>query len=421
MISIRNNWTFLEKLTFRFAFILLGLFMLFFNNGTLRLLSVYFKFQNNLLQQFIPWLGKNVFHLPYDITVFTNGSGDTTYDYLVLFCVLFIAIIGTILWTAFDQKSINYNRLYYWLTVGVRFYVGFMLINYGAVKVIQLQFPSPSLSRLLSTYGESSPMGLAWTFLGFSKGYNLFMGIAELAAGLLLFRRTITIGAIVTLMTTANVMAVNYFYDVPVKIVSTALVVMCLFLLAPNFTSLFKLFFKGEPSVLKTIAPPLISKRWLRLTKYSIKYLLIGYMLIGNIVEVNAYKKKYGADAPRSPLYGAYKVDAFTKNNQIINEGDSDKTRWTVLLLEGIAHGAIKDGNGLEYAKISTDTHKKIIEFVFSNDPDQKHQLHYQKKGNQLLLTGKLYDDTLSISLSKMKFELTDRKLNWINEYPYNR
>ena len=67
-------------------------------------------------------------------------------------------------------------------------------------------------------------MGLAWTFLGFSKGYNLFMGVAELMAGLLLFRRTVAIGAIITLMTTANVMAVNYFYDVPVKIVSTALV-----------------------------------------------------------------------------------------------------------------------------------------------------------------------------------------------------
>ncbi|MES2653769.1 MAG: hypothetical protein V4663_18675 [Bacteroidota bacterium] len=421
MLNISNHWTFLEKLIFRFAFIVLGLFMLFFNNGTLPPLFFYFKLQNNLLQQFIPWLGKNVFHLPYNITVFTNGSGDTTYDYLVLFCCFFISIIGTIVWTAIDRKSINYHRLYYWLTVGVRFYVGFMLINYGAVKVIQLQFPAPNFSRLMSTYGESSPMGLAWTFLGFSKGYNLFMGIAELAAGFLLFRRTVTIGAIITLMTTANVMAVNYFYDVPVKIVSTALVVMCLYLLAPNFKNLFKLFFKGEPTILRTILPQEINKRWLRITKYSIKYLLIGYTLVGNIIQVNAYKKEYGPDVPKSPLYGAYKVDTFIKNNIIINEGDPDKTRWTVLLLEGITHGAIKDGNGLEYAKISTDTQKKIIQFVFSNDPNQKHQLHYQKKGNQLLLTGKLYDYTLKISLTKMNFELIERKLNWINEHPYNR
>jgi hypothetical protein len=72
-------------------------------------------------------------------------------------------------------------------------------------------------------------MGLAWAFLGFSKGYILFMGLAEICAGLLLFRRTMTFGAIITLMTAMNVMAVNYFYDVPVKILSTHLVLMTLF------------------------------------------------------------------------------------------------------------------------------------------------------------------------------------------------
>jgi len=418
---INGNWTFLEKLIFRFAFILLSLFMLFFNNGTLPFLFFLFKFQNGVLHQFIPWLGKNVFHLPYAITVFTNGSGDTTYDYLILFCVVFISVMATIVWSAVDRKSINYNRLYYWLTVGVRFYVGLMLINYGLVKVIQLQFPAPSLGRLLTTYGESSPMGLAWTFLGFSKGYNLFMGIAELAAGLLLFRRTVTIGAMITLMTTANVMAVNYFYDVPVKIVSTALVFMCLFLLAPNFVRLFNFFFKGTPTQLRSIAAPVFNKSWKGIVKYSLKYVLIAYMLIGNGIHVFTYTKLYGASAPKSPLYGIYEVSEFVKNNKTLKEDDLDKTRWKMLLLEGIESGAIKDGNNLEYAKISTDTNNKLIKFVFTNDPNQTHQLHYQKKGKQLLLTGKLYDDSLYIRLNKKRFELTDRKLNWINEYPYNR
>ncbi|MGY0037489.1 hypothetical protein [Pedobacter sp. NJ-S-72] len=105
-----------------------------------------------------------------------------------------------------------------------------MLIKYGMAKIIKLQFPFPSNYRMIQAYGDSSPMGLAWTFLGFSKGYNLFMGIAEVMGILLLFRRTLTIGAIIALMTTANVMAINYFYDVPVKILSTALVLMCIFI-----------------------------------------------------------------------------------------------------------------------------------------------------------------------------------------------
>ena len=32
-------------------------------------------------------------------------------------------------------------------------------------------------STLTQTYGESSPMGLAWNFMGYSTGYNLFAAV----------------------------------------------------------------------------------------------------------------------------------------------------------------------------------------------------------------------------------------------------
>lgn len=169
MDTIALKWSFFEKLMFRFAFCILLLFMFFFNNGTLPLFFFIGQVQNAVMHKFIPWLGENVFHLPYPITEFTNGSGDTTYDYLVLCFVAVLGIVATLIWSVLDTKRENYNRLYYWITVGVRFYVGLMLINYGLVKVVQLQFPAPNLYRLVSTYGESSPMGLAWTFLGFFK------------------------------------------------------------------------------------------------------------------------------------------------------------------------------------------------------------------------------------------------------------
>ena len=181
-------------------------------------------------------------HLSQEITTFTNGSGDTTYDYVSVLLFFVIAILGSALWSIIDRNRVNYQKFYYWLTVAMRFYVGLMLINYGLVKVVKLQFPSPAFYRLLEPYGDSSPMGLAWTFLGFSKGYNLFMGIAEMSAVLLLFRRTMTVGVLITLMTTANVMAINYFYDVPVKILSTHLVLMTLFFIVKRFKNLICFF-----------------------------------------------------------------------------------------------------------------------------------------------------------------------------------
>ncbi|TKB99479.1 hypothetical protein [Pedobacter cryotolerans] len=415
-----QNWTFLEKLVFRFSFSLLILFMFFFNNGTLPFLSIIGGFIDSILHQFIPWLAKS-WHLSDEVSTKMNGSGDTTYHYMMLLFIGLIVPIVVLIWSLVDRKSKNYQPSYYWLTVCVRFYVGLMLINYGLVKVVQLQFPLPAFGRLLTTYGESSPMGLAWTFLGFSKGYNLFMGIAELMAGLLLFRRTVAIGAIITLMTTANVMAVNYFYDVPVKIVSTALVLMCLFLLLPNFKRLFKLFFIGEGTTLIAINPPIIKKRWKRNTKYTLKYLLIALMVLGGIFNVYTSYSKYGAGKPKSPLYGAYKVDKFIRGNKIVLAGDSTYSPWQILILQGIDNGAIKDANGLAYAEITTDTVSKKISFVFANDPDAKQELNYEKNGERLILKGKFYGTDVNISLTKMKFQLIDRKLNWINETPYNR
>lgn len=423
MENTLQRWSIVEKLIFRFAFLLLGLFMIFFNNGTFPMFYVLMKYPMSLLHVFIPWMGKAWLKLPYPITEFTNGSGDTTYDFVVLLCVAVIAMVGTLVWTLLDRKRANYNRLFYWLSVGVRFYVGIMLINYGMVKVIQLQFPPPSLHRLVTTYGESSPMGLAWTFLGFSKGYNLFMGIAEVLAGLLFFRKTVALGAIISLMTTANVMAVNYFYDVPVKIVSTALFVMCLFLLAPNFVRLFNFFVRGHGATLRTLASPVLTKRWKRITKYSFKYLLIAMVLVTSIWQSVAMQSVYGRKAPKSALYGAYEVESFVKNGEVIPQETQRADRWKTLLLESPVYASIKMTNNADsYPYTKIDTAKKKIMFSTTEDMKDASTLDYKRTGaDKLWLKGVLFGDSVEITLNKMKFELTERQLNWINERPYNK
>jgi len=242
----------------------------------------------------------------------------------------------------------------------------------------------------------------------------LFMGIAELLASLLLFRRTATIGAIITLMTAANVMAINYFYDVPVKIVSTALVIMCLYLLLPNMGRLFIFFFEGGQTVLRTLYVP-FAERWMRITKYTLKYLLIAFALFVGIIQIASVYSQYGDGAPKSPLYGAYKVDTFKTSNK------SNLKKWDILFLSSPTNGAIKDQDGFEYLNIAADTSKKTMTFIFNNDPNTKYQLNYKKELDRLWLTGTLFGDTISVSSTKMKFDLVDRELNWINERPYNK
>ncbi|HVX48771.1 MAG TPA: hypothetical protein VHB48_01390 [Chitinophagaceae bacterium] len=159
-----------------------------------------------------------------------------------------MALIGCAAWTLIDRKRQSYDTLNYWLVTVVRYFVAFTMFNYGFVKIIKLQFPFPSLNTLMEPYGQSSPMGLAWNFIGFSKGYNYFTGIGEITAGfLLLLRRTARFGAILSLVIAGNIMAINYCFDVPVKLMSSALVVMSLFLLFEDRTRLVNFFFRNKP------------------------------------------------------------------------------------------------------------------------------------------------------------------------------
>ena len=102
-------------------------------------------------------------------------------------------------------------------------------------KILPMQMPFPSLSRLLEPYGYFSPMGVLWASIGASRSYEVFTGAAEMSAAILLFvRPTATLGALVALACTIMIFTLNMTYDVPVKLFSFHLLVMSLFLLAPE-------------------------------------------------------------------------------------------------------------------------------------------------------------------------------------------
>ena len=93
-ISISTlKWSILERLGFRFSFIYFILYIIIQNNGAYPLWGKLMKFPTDLLHKFIPWVGKNILNLSYEITTFTGGSGDTTYDYVIVFVIFVIAFL----------------------------------------------------------------------------------------------------------------------------------------------------------------------------------------------------------------------------------------------------------------------------------------------------------------------------------------
>jgi hypothetical protein len=422
-ISVSPIWSPSKKIAFRFFFILFTLFIIIENNGAYPGWGFLMMAPTEFLHFAIPWIGKHILHLSYDITVFTNGSGDTTYDWVIVITIAVIAFAGMIVWSIFDRRRPNYETMYYWLTVGIRYYVALMLITYGMFKVIQAQFPPPGVNVLTQTYGDSSPMRLAWTFLGFSRGYNLFMGLAEVAAVLLLFRRTMTIGCIITLMTTANVMAVNYFFDVPVKILSTALVSMTVFLLARDVDRLFTFFFTGRAVALPAINPPRLAKPWIQPLGLVVKTLLIGFVFIFSFMNAREIRKLYVDLTSKPILHGTYDVESFVKNNDTIPSSTSDGTRWKQFIVE--REGYAQSNNvfdGASWYKTELDSATRLLTLKMNDEVLYRLRYEIQQDG-RLLFSGSGRGDSVRIHMIRKdkKFELMNRGFHWVSEYPHNK
>lgn len=420
----RDQWPIYARIGFRFSFIYFLFVIFFHNNGAFPYFEVIAEIPLDLMQQFAPWFGENVLGLGYKVSTGPNGSGDTSYDYLVVLIGFLTSILGTSIWSAFDRKRPNYKTLYYWLTTGIRYYVGLMLISYGLVKVIQLQFSAPGLSRLLQPYGESSPMGLAWTFLGFSEGYNMFMGIAEVMAVFLLFRRTLTFGAVITLMTTMNVMAVNYFYDVPVKLLSTHLVLMTLFLLARDLRKVMQFLVTSLPVEQLTLIPRPSFRRWLNLSLKVVKGALLVYGLGYGLYSALDARTLYGTEVPRPPLYGVYQVTNCTINGDTLTDYRSDRL-WKEMIIQREGGLRIRTMNGQSsYYQTDIDTAAQIISMTSTSGQSDPFDLTYTKTESTLDYTFIQEGDTISGQTNRLgqeDFLLTNRGFHWISEFPFNR
>jgi hypothetical protein len=425
-LQTNTPWNIYKKISFRFFFLLLPLFIILNNNGAFPFLSGVLQLPSLVLHDLIPWFSKHIIHYNYDFTIYTNGSGDTSYDWILLLFIFFVSVIGCIIWSVLDRKRKSYNAAYYWLVVLVRFYLALTLILYGLIKVIKLQFPDPSLTRLLQPFGDASPMGLAWTFLGFSKGYNVFMGFVEVSAVLLLFRRTVVVGAFLSLAATAHVMSMNYFFDVPVKLLSTALVVMSLFILAPHFLKLYRFFIKYESQQLDKMYRPTFKKRWLYISAYSIKYLYITASIVSLLYTFIQQTKTYGSAAPKPFLYGIYNVEDMALKGKTLLPLTTDSTRWKQMIISYTGYARIKKMND-STTNFTTvfDQKKKELVLKSTAKDSLKYVLNYHIFGKDRLVISGLKDkDSISVSFKRKDlkdFRLINRGFHWVSEYPYNR
>jgi len=425
-VDSKPRWPLTKRITFRLVFAYLVLYIIPFPVESLPFTSAIVQKYNDFWQAVVPWVGKHLLHLSYDITVFANGSGDTTYNYVQVLCLLTLAALATVIWSVLDRRRLNYEQLYQWLRLYVRFSLAGAMIGYGALKIIPLQMPAPFLTRLIQPYGDSSPMGLLWTFIGASKGFEIFTGCAEMLGGvLLILPRTTLLGALVCLADTALIFILNMCYDVPVKLYSFHLLMMSVFLIAQDLVRLANLFLFNRR--VEAVEPSRLFRReWLNRSALALQILFGLYLIGSSFYQGYQQSKVRGASEPKPPLYGIWLVDEFSVDGQVLPPLLSDATRWQRVILQFPGVLTIQPMSGPNQTfLIELNMEGRTLSLGKRNDPEWKALFSFEELDPGLItLEGELDGHRTYAKLvqfDESKFLLNSRGFHWIQEYPFNR
>ncbi|MDQ4140892.1 MAG: hypothetical protein M3142_10240 [Bacteroidota bacterium] len=286
----------------------------------------------------------------YDIARFGSGIdffGNTIFGsrlngYANWIFTFLVAVAGGLIWTWIDAKRIpspkNYNLLYYWLRVIVRYWAGIGIIGFGFTKLLPVQMPYPSLGLLETNLGDFTAQKIYWLSIGIVPWYQIFAGVVEVAAGtLLFFRRTTTLGAILLFGALGDIVYVNFAYDGGVHVYSSYFVLLAGFLIIDDIPKLYRLLIQERFTVPVNFYPA-FAKAWQKYTRIGLKtaviVLFLGVLFYLQLINFLYDPYKQPSTAGVKKLRGVYNVSEFRINNQVIPFSPEDSVRWQEVTFE---------------------------------------------------------------------------------------
>lgn len=422
------RWRLRTRIAFRFCFLYFTLYVLTTQmlGGLLAGVPLPNLGATGFLKDVLAWTANNVFKVSYPYVTTLTGSGDKTIDWMHAFCLLVVAVAGTTVWSIVDRRRANYTSLHKWSHLGMRFALGSTMISYGMVKAIPLQMPAPSLQRLVEPYGHFSPMGVLWYSIGASHAYERFCGFAELTGGILLVIPQLSIlGALITLADAVQIFTLNMTYDVPVKLLSFHLILMALYVLAPEAKRLMRVLVLNRTAEPSTQPPLFRGRRALRIA-LGVQLAFAAYIVGMNLYQANQSWWRFGPGAPKSPLYGIWNVEEMRVDGVVRSALLGDYGRWRRLIFQNPtamsfqrmddtfqAYGA-KFDEAAKRLTLSSATDKAFGASFAIERPDP----------TRLILDGEMGGSKVRFDmrlLEREKFLLVSRGFNWIQERPFNR
>ena len=368
------------------------------------------------------WVGEHLLGLGV-LGIGPTGSGDMAVHYVEVLMRVLGALALSLIWTLVDRHRPHYRRLGRWLVVGCRYYLMSVMLAYGFAKIFSGQFLPPTLTRLLQPFGDASPMGLLWTFMGASKAYSAFAGLGEVTGGLLLaFRRTTTLGALVIVAVMSNVVMMNFSYDVPVKLYSCHLLALAFVLVAIDGRRVLGVLMLNRSVAAASYPPHFTDPRRQRASRVA-KVCVIGLFLFLSIRQGVMAERMYGRGAAKPPLWGIYDVETFTLDGEILPPLLTDPQRWQNVVFDHRRELTVRMMNGeLVQHSYAIEGAKKLK--IYHADGSRSAWVFERPSPGVMQVEGEVDGRVVALEMRARDAEdflLLKRGFHWVNEVPFNR
>lgn len=433
------RWPLAARIGFRFGFCFFGLFGLACLVGLTPILlagaGVHLPWTSvsGLLATVrapIEWTASHVLGLRVESM---QVGSDSSFQWTALFLMVVVSVVATALWSALDRRRGGYERLLAWFTLYLRFVLATAMFYFGMAKAIPTQMPFV-LNRLVEPFGNFSPQGVLWSQVSISQPYQIALGAAELLAGvLLLVPRTVPAGALLCAVDMTQVFLLNMTYDIRLKTVSSMLLMMSLFLLAPYAARLAAVLFSERAVPAMRMAPLFTTPRANRIA--LVVQLLLGTMLLGLTAAQNW--QQWARPVPE--LYGIYQVNGFSAEGYRRDPLLTDELQWrrvifdrsfnitdpVRLTIQHMDDSFEEYGGTIDPARHFIDLNH-YIELGTSRETPVRVRLTYWWPGpDRLVIDADDYAGhrihAWCTKVDPSSFPLVERGFSWVREQPYNR
>lgn len=306
---------------------------------------------------------------------------------------LLAALAGAVIWGLLDKrKTRNYEQLYYWLRVILRFRLAIGLIGYGVIKLFPVQIPHLALSDLHTAYGDFLPWKIYYLSTGVATAhYEQTLGAIEILAGLLLFyRRTAVVGASIAAALLINIVLANFAYQLGEHVYSLYLLLLAAFIIAYDTPRLYNLLVREGPAVADHFQPAIPYRHPARL-RYGVKAVLLVFVVFYASLTYAGYRKSSWPypDTPGLPnAYGVYNVREFRINHTGLPYSATDSTRWQDVVFEKWNTLSIRINK-----QLPADLSSPLI----ANQPDSLRSYESAGNGGRAFYRYTVHDSTLRL------------------------